>query len=128
MLRLPAFADKMPIGARYAVGLLFAGWALHYVVYFTVFSEEMPARTTYLQAAVGLGICWGVAAGRKWARMLCIFFNIAMIALYGLCGWVFSQTGAVWLSLLSVLVVLALAGSTIGLLRKDTALYFNPAA
>lgn len=117
----------MPAAARFGVFSLLAGWALHYVVYFTFFWEEMPAQTSYLQAGVGIGICWGVSSGRRWARMLCLFFNIAMIALYGLCSWVFGQVGNFWLAGLSILIVLALAASTASLLRRETALYFNAA-
>jgi hypothetical protein len=122
---MPDPPKSMPAAARYGVFFLLTGWALHYLVYFTFFSEEMPAQTSYLQAGVGIGICWGVATGRRWARMLCLFFNIAMIALYGLSAWVFGQVGKFWLAGLSVLIVMALAACTASLLRKEAALYFK---
>ncbi|RPJ75348.1 MAG: hypothetical protein EHM15_03780 [Desulfobacteraceae bacterium] len=127
MFKRSATSSSMPSGALYSLVFLIAGWVLHYLVFFTVFSEEMPVHTSYLQAALGIGICWGVATGRGWARMLCLFFNIAMIALYGLCAWVFAQVGNLGLAGVSVLIVLALAGCTLSLLRKDTVLYFKAA-
>jgi hypothetical protein len=115
-----------PAGARITVLLLAAGWALHYVFYFLVFADEMPEKTTYLQLAVGIGICYGVATARKWARMLCVFFNLGIIALYALYSLALAQSGNIRLFALTALVVLLFSTSTLFLFRKDTASYFKP--
>jgi hypothetical protein len=71
-----------PRNVNLAILFLSLGWALHYFFYFTYLGAKDPPKTIYLQVGVGVGICVLVAAIKQWARMLCIFFNIGMIAMY----------------------------------------------
>ena len=115
----------MPPEARYAVSLLAAGWALHYAFYFGFLGWDESERASILQLAVGIGICYAVAAGRKWARMLCVFFNVGVFALYAVYSLVFASSGNAGLFAVTAAVSALFAASTFFLLKKSTAGYFN---
>ena len=83
--------DSMPLVVKKAIIFLLVGWAAHYVFYFGLIAEDQPERVTYLQLGVGIGICYCVATIRKWARRLCIFFNIVMVPMYVLFTIAFTQ-------------------------------------
>jgi hypothetical protein len=117
----------MPAAARYALVALTAGWACHYGFYFRYFAENFN-RTDLLQLAVGIGICYCVATAKKWARALCIFFNIGIIALYGLMSFMLLRGDRPALGLWSVLVAALFVAATVLLLHKDTSRFFNPPA
>jgi peptidoglycan/LPS O-acetylase OafA/YrhL len=117
----------IPAGARTAIATLILGWLLHYSVYFYNFPADLSDRTVLLQLAVGIGICYSVATGRRWARMLCVFFNIGIIALYGLYSFALIQSEELEWGSLTALIVATFVISTLFLLRRDTGRYFNPA-
>lgn len=91
------------------------------------FAQEMPLKTTYLQLGVGIGICYFVAAIKRWARMLCLFFNIGIIALYGLYCLAFFQSSQYNSMLLTGLIVILFLIATYFLLKKETAQFFAAA-
>ena len=116
-----------PAAVKYGIIFLISGWLCHYAFYFMHFAGEMPAKTTYLQLGVGIGICYFVTAIKRWARMLCLFFNIGIIALYGLYCLAFFQSGQYNLMLLTGLIVVLFLISTYFLLQKETAQFFAAA-
>ncbi len=116
----------MPPAVRRATGLMVAGWALHYAFYFGFLVDNLLERTNVLQLAVGIGICYAVVAVKKWARMMSVFFNIGIFALYGVYSLGFAYGGEFGLFALTAAVALLFAASTFYLLKKDTARYFNP--
>ncbi len=117
--------NATPAGAKYAMAMLIAGWLLHYAFYFLVFADEMPEKTTYLQLGVGIGICYCITTAKKWARMLCVYFNVGIIALYLLYSLALVQSDRIGLFVLSALITLLFSGSTLFLLKRETALFFN---
>ena len=116
-----------PAAVKYGILFLICGWLCHYAFYFTHFAEEMPLRTTYLQLGVGIGICYFVAAIKKWARMLCLFFNMGIIALYGLYCLAFFQSNKYNLMMLTGLIAVLFLISTYFLLKKETAQFYAAA-
>ncbi len=84
MERVANYWRGVPAGSKVAIVTLIGGWALHAAAYLHFFPADLTDRNVFLQLIVGVGICYGVAAGRKWARMLCVFFNIGIVALYAL--------------------------------------------
>jgi hypothetical protein len=125
MEKISAIWRSTPAVAKYAMALLIAGWLLHYAFYFLVFADEMPEKTTYLQLGVGIGICYCVATARKWARMLCVYFNVGIIALYVLYSLALAHSDRLGLFVLAALITLLFSGSTLFLLKKETALFFK---
>ena len=117
---------SMPLVVKKAVIFLLVGWAAHYVFYFGLIAEDQPERVTYLQLGVGIGICYCVATIRKWARRLCIFFNIVMVPMYLLFAIAFAQGGKLNLFFLTALVAASFGLSLYYLLQKETARYFSP--
>ena len=91
------------------------------------FAGEMPAKTTYLQLGVGIGICYFVTAIKRWARMLCLFFNIGIIALYGLYCLAFFQSNQYNPMMLTGLIAFLFLISTYFLLKKETAQFYAAA-
>ena len=71
-----------PSSVKLAVLFLVAGWGVHFLFIHTYFPEIFPLSMIYKQAGVGGLITLFVAMIKRWARMLCIFFNIAMIGIY----------------------------------------------
>jgi hypothetical protein len=126
MLAMPRKWGEMPSSVRNAIILLVVGWAAHYVFYFGLIAEDQPERVTYLQLGVGIGICYCVATIRKWARKLCIFFNIVMVPMYFLFAVAFAQGGKVGLFGLTAFIAAAFALSLYFLLQRETARYFSP--
>jgi len=116
-----------PAAVKYGLIFLICGWLAHYAFYFMYFAGEMPARTTYLQLGVGIGICYFVAALKRWARMMCLFFNIGIIALYGLYCLAFFQSNKSNLMIMTGLIAILFSISTYFLLKKETAQFYTAA-
>jgi hypothetical protein len=126
MLSMPRKWGEMPPSVRNAIIALLVGWAAHYIFYFGFIAEDQAERVTYLQLGVGIGICYCVATIRKWARRMCIFFNIVMVPMYFLFAIAFAQGGKISLFALTAFTALAFAFSLYFLLRKETAQFFSP--
>jgi hypothetical protein len=118
--------DSMPPIIKKAIICLLVGWAAHYIFYFGFIAEDQSERVTYLQLGVGIGICYCVATIRKWARRMCIFFNIVMVPMYFLFAIAFAQGGKIDLFALTAFTAVAFAFSLYFLLKKETALFFSP--
>jgi len=71
-----------PRTVKLAIVFLVAGWAVHFLFIHAYFPEIFPLSMIYKQVGVGALICLFVAMIKRWARMMCIFFNIAMIGIY----------------------------------------------
>jgi hypothetical protein len=126
MLSMPKKWAEMPSSVKNAIIALIAGWAAHYVFFFGFLAEDQPERIIYLQLGVGIGICYCVATIRKWARRLCIFFNIIMVPMYLLFAIAFAQGGKIGLFVLTAFIALAFAFSLYFLFKKETAQFFSP--
>lgn len=121
--------NSYPSSVRYAILFLCAGWLGHYGFYFYYYSIkglETVTRETVLMLAVGIGICYLVAALKRWARLLCLFFNIGMIGFYSLLAVHFFQTSG-RLGLATGLIVVLFAASTYFLMLKETSSFFAAA-
>ncbi len=123
----PHHLKVRPAAVKHAIIFLICGWLCHYVFYFTHFVEEMPLRTTFLQIGVGIGICYFVATLKRWARMLCLFFNIGIIALYVIYCLAFFQSNKYIPMLLTGLTAVLFLISTYFLLKKETAQFYAAA-
>jgi hypothetical protein len=123
----PYLVKTGPAAVKYSIIFLISGWLCHYAFYFMHFAEDMPAKTTYLQLGVGIGICFFVTRLKRWARMLCLFFNIGIIGLYGLYSLAFLQSNNPSMMMLTLLVTILFILSTYFLLRKETAQFFAAA-
>jgi hypothetical protein len=126
MLSMPKQWSEMPPSVKNAIIALLVGWTAHYIFYFVFIAESQSERVTYLQLGVGIGICYCVATIRKWARKLCIFFNIAMVATYLVFAIVFAYVDQVGRFVLTAFIAVAFAFSLYFLLRKETAHFFSP--
>jgi uncharacterized membrane protein (UPF0136 family) len=116
-----------PAAVKYGILFLICGWLCHYAFYFTHFAEEMPSKITLLQLGVGIGICYFVATLKRWARMLCLFFNLGIIALYVLYCLAFFQSNKYNPMILTGLTAILFLISTYFLLKKETAQFYAAA-
>jgi uncharacterized membrane protein len=123
----PDHLSKRPIAVNYGIIFLICGWLCHYAFYFMHFAQEMPSKTTYLQLGVGLGICFFVVRLKRWARMLCLFFNLGIIALYALYCLAFFQSGKYNPMIFTGLIAILFLISTYFLLKKETAQFYAAA-
>ncbi len=117
---------EYPPATKKAVLFLCLGWTFHFFHYFKFLLNAEPARQEVLQIAVGVGICMFVAGVKKWARMLCIFFNFAIIGLYLMITYVYI-VGAEKkdLAFYSAVVVALFALATFFLMQKETGQFFT---
>lgn len=127
------FKDYPPV-VRNAILFLVAGWAVHYYFFFThletllfsdIASGSQPDRTTYLQLGVGICICFFVAAINRWARALCLWFNLIIIVTYALLFMIFLQQGEMMPIILTALIAFLFVMATVYLLNKRTAEFFS---
>lgn len=70
-----------PRAVKLAIACLVAGWAGHFLFIRSYF-PGLSLSTIYKQVGIGFLICLFVALINRWARMMCIFFNIVLIAYY----------------------------------------------
>jgi hypothetical protein len=126
MLAMPLKWKQMPVMVRNGIIALLVGWAGHYVFYFSYIASDQPERIIYLQLGVGIGICYCVATIRKWARRLCIYFNVVMVVMYALFALAFAQGGNVNLFILTAAIAVTFAYSLYCLLKKETFQFFSP--
>jgi len=126
MLSMPKKWDEMPPSVKKAIIFLLVGWAAHYIFYFGFIAEDQPERVTYLNLGVGIAICYCVATIRKWARRLCIYFNIIMVVMYTLFAVAFAQGGKVNLLILTAVAAVSFGFSLYYLLQKEVFLFFSP--
>ena len=132
--------DSMPASVRNAIIALFIGWGSHYAFYFGYLATDEPGRVTYLwdritgsnpnyemlsQLAVGTGICYCVATIKKWARKMCIYFNIGMVAMYALFAIAFALGEKFMELALTILIAGSFAVSLYWLLKRETAQFFS---
>lgn len=116
---------EYPKKVNLAILFLFLGWALHYYFYFTYIGNQDPPKTIYLQLGVGIGICVLVAAIKQWARMMCIFFNIGIIAMYLLLTFNYHLLGKRFEAVVTGLVVLLFSLATYWLLTGEVRRFFQ---
>lgn len=126
MVSMPQKWDETPTSVKKAIIFLLVGWVAHYVFYFGYIAEDQPERVTYLNLGVGIAICYCVATIRKWARRLCIFFNIVMVPMYLLFTIAFAQGVKINLFFLTAFVAASFGLSLYYLLQKETAQFFSP--
>lgn len=115
--------DTYPTIIKAAIVSLALGWLVHLVFYYKFFTGESLARNDYLMFLVGISICYFVAGINKWARPLCIFFNVGIIALY--VALLYLQKPDFDRQVLTVAVLALIGLSTYLLLRRDTIAYFK---
>jgi hypothetical protein len=118
--------QRYPQVVKNAIVSLVAGWALFLAYYYYLFIHTTGselARFDYLMIGVGVAICFFVAAINKWARMLCIFFNLPIIATC-ITLTLFHQT-TLGQRFIPAAVAVLFCLSTYYLLQKETAEYFK---
>ena len=120
-IRLKAY----PSGIKWALLFLVLGWLLHFLVYFKFLSEGESQRNVVLMVSVGVGICYFVAGINRWARALCLFFNVGIIGMYVLLGLVYLQQGEKDLVGLAAMIVVTFSLSTYFLISKESAEFFK---
>ena len=71
-----------PQSVKLALLFLVIAWSAHFLFMHSYFPDLFPLSMIYKQAIVGVLICIFVAMIKRWARMLCIFFNVALVGIY----------------------------------------------
>jgi hypothetical protein len=123
MFNLQMKLKEYPLKVKLAILFLTLGWGLHLIFYFKFLATDQLARNDYLMIAVGALICYAVACINNWARRLCIFFNVGIIAIYALI-LLFGKSDFDLL-VFEGMVVLFFGLSTVYLLQRETVDYFK---
>jgi len=125
MFNLDIKFDTYPTFIKMAIVSLTLGWLIHLVFYYKFFTGETLARHDYLMFTVGIAICFFVAGINKWARPLCLFFNLIIILYYLVMLYGFWYESDVDRGVVSFTVLVLFSLSTYLLLRRDTITYFK---
>ena len=125
MFNLEIKFDTYPTFIKMAIITLSLGWLVHLVFYYKVFTDDTLVRRDYLMFVVGISICFFIAGINKWARPLCLFFNLVIILFYLLLLYIYIQKPDYDLSVVTVTVLILFGISTYILLRRDTIDYFR---
>ena len=114
-----------PLSVKLAILFLALGWGLHYLFYFKFLMYDEPVRNLYLQLGIGIAICYFVASINRWAKAMCIFFNLGIIIIYLVLFANYVLVDKPALSVFTVTIALLFCLSTYYLLLKKTRDYFN---
>jgi len=125
MINISIKFKEYPATVKIGVLFLVAGWGLHYFYFLKFLLSAFPVKTLYLQLGIGVSICYFVASINKWARLLCIFFNFAIIVLYLLIFFQYFSDNKTDLAFVTALVVVLFTISTYFLTRKESSQYFK---
>ena len=119
--------SAFPKSVQIAIICLVLGWAWVSVInYMYVLMDESLRNYFYRIVIVGALICFFVATIKKWARMLCIFFNIGLMVVYPFLGsMIYMGSGQIGPVLMSAVAVVLFGTSTFFLLKKETAHYYK---
>ena len=115
--------QQYPNSVKTAIVCLVLGWVLHLAYYLTNIAGSELVRNDYLMIGIGVAICFFVAAINRWARMLCIFFNLPIIFMY--IAFALLQQAGIGLRLFAGAVAVLFCLTTYYLLKKETAEYFK---
>jgi hypothetical protein len=118
--------SSYPKKVKLAIMTLIAGWLLHFLFLYRYF----PDLSVYRQLVAGVVICVFVTMIKRWARMLCIFFNIAIAVIYLILGMLFFISKSVFAGngvylLLAACCLAAFAVSTFYLLTPECSQFFK---
>lgn len=115
---------RYPASVKNGIIFLVAAWSFHYLYYFKYLFGQSTEKQNYFMIAIGLLICFFVSAINKWARAMCIFFNVAITAMYLYLVWVYTISGNGDLIMLTGLITVLFIASTYFLAKKETSRYF----
>ena len=116
---------EYPSSVKLAILFLAVGWGLHYLFYFKFLMYDEPVRNLYLQLGVGTTIWYFVASINRWAKAMCIFFNLGIIIIYLLLFANYAVINKLVLSVFTAAIALIFCLSTYYLLHKKTRKFFN---
>lgn len=122
--------SRYPKQVKLAILTLIAGWLIHFLFLYLYLFSLLDSRQVVMQLGIGIAICFFVAMIKRWARMLCIFFNIGIMVIYLLLGQLFFRgtsvlTGNISFLLLAVCCLAAFAASTFYLLTSECSQFFK---
>jgi len=119
--------SSYPKKVKLAIMTLIAGWLLHFLFLYRYF----PDLSVYRQLVAGVVICVFVTMIKRWARMLCIFFNIVVAGADLFIGlplfYVNSSalSGNIAFLLSTILPAAAFIASTVFLLTSECGAFFK---
>jgi hypothetical protein len=115
---------EYPLSVKLAILFLALGWGLHYLFYFKFLMYDEPVRNLYLQVGLGIGICYFVASINRWAKAMCIFFNLGIVIIYLVLFANYVLIDKPALSVFTVTIALLFCLSTYYLLIRKTREFF----
>jgi len=76
MNQLFSFLDPFPSSAKNGILALFAGWIFFLISLYTYY---LPGENPSKEVLVAIALCYVVAKGFNWGRILCLLANIMLI-------------------------------------------------
>ena len=122
MNQLTDYLNPFPNNAKKGVVLLVAAWAVFLLTLHTLYPPGQY-RTNIL--LIGVAMCFVVAKGYNWGRLLCMLANV-MLDIY-LCFFavLYHYQKDILTVFATVLIIALFAGSTYFLWQKDTADFYK---
>jgi len=125
MFNLTIKFNQYPGIVKTALLFLALGWVLHLLFYFQFMEEQITERNVYLMVGIAAAICYFTAAINRWARAMCLFFNIGIIGLYLVLSVAFVNGGRMESAAFSFLVVAVFSVATVLLFLPATRNFFH---
>jgi len=125
MFNLSVKFNQYPGIVKWTLLFLIAGWALHLIFYFNFMEGQITERNAYLMVGIGAAICYFTAAINRWARAMCLFFNIGIIGLYLILTLAFLNSGRIEHAAFTAVVVAIFIAATILLFLPETRNFFH---
>lgn len=125
MFNLAIKFNQYPGIVKWALLFLVLGWGLHLVFYFNFMGGQVSERQAYLMVGIGAAICYFTAAINRWARAMCLFFNLGIIGLYLILTLAFAGGGKIEQAAFTALVVAVFIAATALLFLSGTRDFFK---
>jgi hypothetical protein len=125
MFNLAIKFNHYPAIVKWALLFLVLGWALHLGFYFKFMEGQISERNAYLMVGIGIAICYFTAAINRWARAMCLFFNLGIIVLYLVLTLAFVNSGKMAQAGFTSLVVAAFIAASVLLFLPKTRDFFK---
>jgi hypothetical protein len=86
---------------------------------------QISERNIYLMVGIGIAICYFTATINRWARAMCLFFNLGIIVLYFVLTLAFVNSGKMAQAGFTALVVAAFVAASVLLFLPKTRDFFK---
>ena len=122
MNQVTDYLNPFPANAKKGVLLLVAAWAVFLTTLHTLYPSGNYRMNIVL---IGVAICYVVAKGYNWGRLLCMLANVMLVIYLSFIAILYHYQKDTLTVLATVLIIVLFAATTYFLWQKDTADFYK---